>query len=794
MLKSLLRKTRNDLRQNWRRFLAVWFVVILGTAFYGAMYPSGLVLLDSIYRTYDQLAYMDFQVRFEGASTRLVEQVRALPGVAAVEGRLVIDSGVQLDPAYDTLTTLRLISLPERRPLTVNRSQIFSGSAIQGPDELLLLKRFADYHGLQPGDTLTVWVNGSAHHLRIAGLVFNPEYLVAGRSPESPFPSPSSFGVAWLPESSLRELSGWRRGEINEVVLRLEGNSAALTPARLEALRGELERLFDEDEEVSIQSRFQTASGGVVDANAKGNFPVMGFFSALFLVGAIVITGVLLGRQVQAELRSIGALRALGVRRSELALHYTLFGLLIGLSGGLVGSVLGYFLSFAVMQPFVDTIAGGFLPGYRNLPQLPFILGGYLAVVLGATLAAASPAWIESGVEPGIALRPPAPKTPSALSRLPLGFLPRPLSQALRSLLRVPGRSLGTALGVLAGSVMVFTSLAMIDSMESSFSSYFASNAYDLRVYSAALSPDRTLARRLEQISGVAQVQPALFGLVAVERPGGGEFSTIAIVVDERQPFFDLQLMQGEPAFSQPDGVWIGNNLQRVLGLQVGDTLRLRALGEQKQAQVRGVVSQAFGSPVFIPRSQFVQWTSGELFPVNLALLRLEPGQMEAVRADLAQIPGLVGSEDYAAYCADINAYLDYWRRTIWMFAMFGGLLTLAVIANTVSANLHEQQTEIAIRRSLGIRPGEIAQAALLELLLVSALGVLVGVPLGRETGFALLHNLDMDFYGLVNTLSPASYIFGVLALLSVALLSALPGLRAAQKIDLGAVSKSQSL
>ena len=459
-----------------------------------------------------------------------------------------------------------------------------------------------------------------------------------------------------------------------------------------------------------------------------------------------------------------------------------------------MGSVLGYLLSFVVMEPFVDTIAGGFLPGYRNTPQLSFILVGYLAVVAGSALAAAYPAWVESGVAPGIALRPPAPRTPSALSRLPLAFLPRPLRHALRNLLRLPGRSLGTALGVLAGSLMVFTSLAMIDSMESSFSSFFNSNAYDLRVYAAALIPERSLAHRLENIAGVAQVQPALFGLVSIERPGGGEFSTLAIVVDESQPFFDLQLLEGEAPFSQPEGAWVGNNLARVLDLQPGDVLHLRAMGEQKEVIVRGVVSQAFGSPIFLPRSQFRQWTAGGVFPTNLALLRLEPGQMPAVRHELAQAPGFLASEDYPAYRRDIDAYLDYWRNTIWMFAMFGGLLTLVVIANTVSASLHEQQAEIAIQRSLGVRPGELAQAALLEVALVAALGVLVGVPLGRATGFALLHNLDMDFYGLVTYLSPASYVLGVLALMSVALLSALPGLRAAQKIDLGALSKSQSV
>ena len=48
MLKTLQRKTRNDLKLNWKQFFAVWLVVVLGTGFYGAMYPAGVNLLNII--------------------------------------------------------------------------------------------------------------------------------------------------------------------------------------------------------------------------------------------------------------------------------------------------------------------------------------------------------------------------------------------------------------------------------------------------------------------------------------------------------------------------------------------------------------------------------------------------------------------------------------------------------------------------------------------------------------------------------------------------------------------------
>jgi hypothetical protein len=201
MLKTLNRKIIGDWKAHWKRFFAAWIVVTMGVAFYGAFYPAGKSLLTSIYVTYDQLAYMDFVVSVDQAPAEIVKQVREIEGVSAADGRIVVESGIQLDPAQSSLTNLRLISVPDKGAATVNRSDIPTGRGIQAADEILLLKRFADYHHIQPGDSVKLWINGAPHDFKVAGLAFNPEYLVAGRSREMPFPAPSAFGVA---------SAGWR--------------------------------------------------------------------------------------------------------------------------------------------------------------------------------------------------------------------------------------------------------------------------------------------------------------------------------------------------------------------------------------------------------------------------------------------------------------------------------------------------------------------------------------------------------------------------------------------------------
>ncbi|MBN1679292.1 MAG: FtsX-like permease family protein [Anaerolineae bacterium] len=793
MLKSLRRKTIGDLRANRGQFLAVWLMVTLGTTFFGAMYPAAVNLLDSVFRTYDRLEYMDFQVQVDSPSEDTLQAVRAIPGVESAEPRLVVESSLQPMSVTEHAIILRLISVPDERESGVNRNELIEGHDLRNSGDLLLLESFANYHDLKPGDTLRVTLaDQTTVELRIAGLVFNPEYLVAGRNRLVTFPTPSTFGVAWMPYSDLAELAG-QPGEYNDIVVRLEGASENKDAERDDRVRLALTTAFEDYPDAVIYSRLETASGGVIDANINGNFPAMAFFSGLFLTGAAVITGILLARMVESERQRIGTMRAMGITRRELVTHYLAFGFIIGLTGGFVGSILGYLNSFWFMNTFLDYIVGGTLPGYKNIPQIPFILLGYGIVLVSSTIAGAYPAWVQSATPPGIALRPATPKTPNAISRTPLGFLPLVLRQTIRNLLRAPGRSSSTALGVIAGAMMVFSSLALWDTMAVCFGDYYDASAFDLQVTYNGLLPADSIGADLDQIDGITGTQPALIGPAALVDADGERLDTIAVVLSENEPFFDLTTVDGDDAFSNSDGVWISHNIQRILGVGVGDTLTIRALGQAHDVTIQGIVLYTVGSPVFVPQGLVMAWAPGSTAVANTILVRANDEAIPAVQNALAQMPGVAMVENIQQWEKDLKHFLNYFAANTVLFGSFGVILTIALLYNTVNASLRERRDELSILRALGSTRREIALTVTLELLIMVTVGVLIGVPLGREAGYWLLFRYNTDFFGYIGYLTMPSYLVGIAVLLATVFLAEIPGLRAVQKTDLGQISKSQS-
>lgn len=786
---TLRRKLLGDLRAQRGAFFAVWLTVALALSFYGATYPAGVGMIESFLATYDLLHYADFTAHIEAAPRAEVEAaVRAIDGVTAVEARLTVDAGLELT-APDRLT-LHLIGLPGDGRPAVNAVQVTAGQTIDGAGQLLLLESFARYHGILPGDVLRIWLDGAAHDLTVAGLAFAPEYLVAGQSSLMPFPQHNKFSVGYLRVDELTALAGLDPALANDVALTIHPTADAA------AIRAELAHILAPYAPDAILSRVQTPSGGVMDANIRGDMAVAGFFSAMFLLIGGLAMAVLLARLMDAETRRIGTMRALGLSRGAVVRHYLAFPLIIGVSGALVGSVLGYLGSYLVAAYFIQTLAGGSLPTFVNTPQWTFIAFGAGLTIVLALLAAALPTWRASGTAPGLALRPATPKGIGAQAQITIPGLPLTAQQALRNMLRAPARTLNTVLGVMIGFTVLLAASGTADGVINwNRVQFYDGPAYDLQVTWNMPAPATARLAAVTGTPGVAEAVSALIGpvTVGIRHSPARSLDTYAVSLDGDSGFLRLVTTAGDAAFRQDDAVWIGHNLARVLDLSPGDTVTLTALGQSHEARVAGIVDQGAGSPVFVPQALMNSWLPLGLPQANAALVRVESGQREAARRALGDLPGVTAVEVVAQTAADIADYSALFVNFSYLFQAFGYLVTLVVVFNTVSINLHERREELAIMRAMGARLGEIARALGWELLTMSGLGMILAVLPGWIALDWLMGNYHLDFFGVTNTIAPHSYLIAAGGVIAVVLLAEWLGLRGLRKADLGYLSKTLS-
>lgn len=253
----------------------------------------------------------------------------------------------------------------------VDVSVITEGRELQAEDEILISPLLAEKNQIHIGDRLTL----SGTEYTVVGFCVRYDYMFCLKNVNDTFSIPASFGV----------------GEI------LPGAFAKLDQedvSRYEAI------LYHEDNEWEVRKdlydRFRTANYVAAENNnriatAQDQMKELAATNNEILPGClafmVILIAAVLGRKIKNERRMIGILNALGYKKRELALHYSVFGMI----PGLLGSLLGIVLAKLILKPFGNLVFEDKLEplpvGYHLMPRelaigILFTVGLYTITVL----------------------------------------------------------------------------------------------------------------------------------------------------------------------------------------------------------------------------------------------------------------------------------------------------------------------------------------------------------------------------------------------------------------------------
>ncbi|MCC2113937.1 MAG: ABC transporter permease, partial [Hyphomicrobiales bacterium] len=202
-MRPLTKKLFRDLLRLWPQATAIALVMAAGVA--------TLVLAAGAYSSLDEtrIAYYErnrFGEVFASvtrAPKRLVNEIAAVPGVAAVDARIVklalIDVPGMREPA-----SVRLVSLPDIGEQVLNQVYLRAGRypIADSADEVVVNEGFAEAHKFQIGDRFSVLLNGAKRQLRIVGIGLSPEYIYT-LGPGDLMPDDRRFGIAFMSQTAL---------------------------------------------------------------------------------------------------------------------------------------------------------------------------------------------------------------------------------------------------------------------------------------------------------------------------------------------------------------------------------------------------------------------------------------------------------------------------------------------------------------------------------------------------------------------------------------------------------------
>jgi putative ABC transport system permease protein len=798
MIRILLRKTFRDLRAAWAQTLALTVIVTLGVASFIALIGAFRDLNASYNHTYQQLALADVDFSIQSAPQDVVTQIAHLDGVAAVTGRLIVDTGMDLPAGAasvkDEKIRARLIGIaPEQHP-AVDDILVQKGRYLAPRDSKVALveSHFAGIYQLAPGSSVSPIIQGQKEPLQVVGVAVSPEYLIVSASRQDIIPSARTFAVLFVPQPELQRLIGVGN-VVNNIAVRF-------TPsANQDAVVAAIKNKLNPYGLLATTLRKDQPSAAALKLDLDGYEEIGYLMPALILFVAAASLYVMLGRLIRAQQTQIGLMKALGYGRPAIMGYYLALALLIGLLGSAVGILLGIPLGQEITTEYANEL-GIPLVQARFYPDL--VLEGALVSLVVTLLAAFVPARQAARLAPVVAMRPTPSETLVKGGRsLVERVVPLPLWMrlSLRNVFRVPSRALSTALGIVFAFILVLSAWGLMDSMQYIIQETFHSTEQWDMFAVFAQPRTRSTLRRIESWPGVQQVQPVV-QLPATLKGRGQEEDIAVTALPPTGSLHRLKLEDGiSPARALADGrIVLTSALADKFNLRVGDPVTLETpsdTGKDKKTTrtliLGGRTDELMSAAAYISLDEAQKWAHASELEFNGVYLKLDPAQASAIKSDIYHYLDASSVQTKSAVEGDWQSLIGFFYVFIGAILLFAVAMAFALLFNTMTVNVLEQQREFATMRAIGTSGRAIAGFMTLENVLLWLFTLVPGLLLGTWAAEGMGAAFGTDFFALKIIIAPLSYVVTALGILLTMLLAAWPAIRHVNHLNLAESTKT---
>ncbi|MDH5175043.1 MAG: FtsX-like permease family protein [Gammaproteobacteria bacterium] len=781
---------RKLLRDLWRlrgQVLAIALVMASGVS----VLVMALTMVESLQETtvayYERYSFAQVFAQVERAPDRLRVRLQEIPGVQAVETRVVHSAVLDVD-GFGEPVIGQLVSIPEHGESRLNRLALRQGRLprLGAPDEVVLAEPFAEAHGLDAGEHLRAIINGRWRELTVVGTALSPEYVYA-IGPGALMPDDSRFGVLWLGEETLRAAYDLQ-GAFNDVSLSL------LRGTDPQTVIDRVDQLLEGRGGMGAYARSEQVSNWFLTNEIAELRTLSTILPTVFLAVSAFLTHMVLARLVAAERSEIGLLKAFGYRNRDIALHYVQFVLGIGAVGVILGWLLGYWLGLYDTRVYAEFFRFPFLL-YRPSAQ-PFVIAA--VITLGAAMLGALGAVRQAvALPPAEAMRPPSPPLFHRTRLSEFGFVQRldqPTRIMLRQTARWPGRSFITAVGIGMAVAVLVTSMQWVDAIRHLVAVHFEETQRQDITVGFGEPRSGEVARELGRLPGVLTTEPMRV-VVARMRFGWREEREALQGLPANQLLYRVYDATGRPNVLPPQGLVISTMLAEMLGVGIGDRISVEVLEGSRpvfEIPVTATFETYIGSPAYIEIGALNR-LMGDRASVSAVHLRVDRNQRDALFGALRTLPRIASVSVKDAALQTFNATM---ARTITIFVsffvVFACALAFGVTYNAARISLAERSRELATLRVLGLSRAEISYILLGEI----ALLVFIALPLGCVLGHALAQLMAGAFatelYRIPLVILPATYGWAIVIGIVATTVSALLVRRRVDRLDLIAVLKTR--
>ena len=747
----LAKKMLRDISKHKAQFISIFLMAFLGVFVFSGVGGESVGLEVNVNQFYDDTNLADGWIYSPDINDLFLYQVDCLGATTQMERQLVVDSVADFNNDPDV--TLHFVENN-----TISKFYLLEGEKLDINDSegVWLDKSFADAKGLKVGDNITFEFEGYEIEKEIKGLGYSPEYVYHA-STSSVIPDFNKIGFAYLSYKAFPE----DNITYNVLNVKFDGSAENYNDILSYHMDGYYSTFVERSEHSSV-SQF--------DEEMDQHQMMGGIFPVVFILIAMLILLTTMTRIITHQRTQIGILKASGFKNHSIILHYVSYGFWLVL----VGSILGLILGPLTLPPlFYPSMSATYkLPSWNPAWSMDFVYVAALMVIMSLAVSYYAVKNI-SDEKPADTIRPKVPKVSSSGLIEKLGLWKHfsfNIRWNYRDAKRNKFRALMTIIGVIGCSALLVSAFGMYDGMNDLKDwEYSQINHYDSKLVINENATEAQVDDVVSEVNGDKIME-----------------SAIEIESDNAKKSGSLLVLNGTDLITPTDNdknrieiaddeISISQKMADMLDVKVGDTVKWHIMGSNKWIKTK--IDKIHADPIsqgFIMSSEKLEDLDLNYTPTSVITSEHVNETYDGVKA--------------ANSMNDMTSSWDEMTEAMWLLIyiliFFACLLAVVVLYNLGLLSFTEIEREIATLKVLGFKTRALRKLLLTQNLWFTAIGFILGLPVGYYI-LAILWESSGDSFYILPSISLTNFLLTAIITFALSILVNLMFSRKIKKLDM---------
>ena len=569
-----------------------------------------------------------------------------------------------------------------------------------------------------------------------------------------------------LVDAKAEVADGWEEYEENKRLLEEETADAE---AELADARQELADL--EKPDTYVLTRDENIGYACYESDSSIIEGIAGVFPVFFFLVAALVCMTTMARMVEEQRTQIGVLKALGYGKGSIMGKYLFYS---G-SAALIGCITGFLVGSYVFPQVIWTAYGIM---YR-LGDIEVMLDWRLALIslvvsllcsMGTTAATCRYELTEKAAQ---LMRPKAPKAGKRIVLEKIPFLWNRMSflvkVSMRNIFRYKQRFFMMVFGIGGCTALLVTGFGVKDSISSIIDSQYGEiQINDLNVVFSEPYYEMDSSEFEAAMETYAQEYTIAFE-ESTDLYYGEETRSVNLVIPEKPEeigdYLNLHTPDGEAiAYPGTGEAVLTKKLAEKCGVSVGDEVSLRDEdGNSLTVRVSGISENFIYNYVYLSPET---WTEqiGQQPEYKSAYLNVREGQdVYEASAAVMNCKGVSSVTAYEDMRVRFGSMMESLNYVVLLIIICAGSLAFIVLYNLTNINITERLRKIATIKVLGFYRNETASYVFRENLMLTGVGTLVGLVMGKYLHEFVMYKVDIDMIAFDVHIAPLSILYSIL-------------------------------